>query len=80
MAFCDACCARRQVRASIDLLTTPPDVLRKRRAAEHMSKKKREELADAILGVNRGQESRTFVDLLARKSVSCVCFEQTFPV
>ena len=55
-----------QVRASIDLVTTPPEVLRKRRHVEHMSRVEREALADAILGMGKGQESRTFVDVVYR--------------
>ena len=64
-------CARcRQVRASVDLVTTPPEVLRKRRHAEHMSRVDREALADAILGMGKGQESRTFVDVVYRARFS----------
>jgi hypothetical protein len=33
-----------------------------------MSKVEREALADAILGMGKGQESRTFVDLIYRAS------------
>ena len=57
---------REQVRASLDLVTTPPEVLRKRRHAEHMSRVEREALADAILGMGKGQESRTFQDVIYR--------------
>jgi len=41
-------------------------VLRKRRHAEHMSQVEREALADAILGMGKGQESRTFQDVIYR--------------
>ena len=58
-----------QVRASLDLVTTPPEVLRKRRHAEHMSRVEREALADAILGMGKGQESRTFQDVIYRAHV-----------
>ena len=57
-----------QVRASIDLATVPAEVLRKRRHAEHMSRVEREALADAILGMGKGQEARTFFDVVYRAS------------
>ena len=55
-----------QVRASVDLITVPVEVRRKRHAVEHMSRKEREAVADIILGVGKGEETHTFVDLLAR--------------
>ena len=55
-----------QVRASVDLMTVPVEVRRKRRAVEHMSRQEREAVADIILGVGKGEETHTFVDLLAR--------------
>ena len=58
------------MRASIDLATVPAEVLRKRRHAEQMSRVEREALADAILGMGKGQESRTFQDLVYRASLN----------
>ena len=55
-----------QVRASINLITEPVEVRKKRRAAERMTLQEREAVADAILGVWKGEESHSFKDLLAR--------------
>ena len=54
------------MRASINLITEPIEVRKKRHAAERMTVQERESLADTILGIGKGEESHTFVDLLAR--------------